>query len=57
MTTDDIKNYLLTKVNINSRRNTHSALKLFFKFTLGIFLKYFSEFSSLQLQQFEALGA
>lgn len=35
LTSDDIKDYLLTKVNINSRRSTHSALKLFFKLTLG----------------------
>jgi len=35
ITTDEIKDYLLKKININSRRHAHSALKLFFKLTLG----------------------
>lgn len=35
ITADEIKNYLITKVNVNSRRHTHSALKLFFSLTLG----------------------
>lgn len=32
--TDDIKDYLLTKININSRKHAHSAIKLFYKFTM-----------------------
>lgn len=35
ITSDEIKDYLLKRVNINSRRHAHSALKLFFKLTLN----------------------
>lgn len=35
ITSDELKDYLLTKVNINSRRHAHSALKLFFSLTIG----------------------
>ncbi len=35
ITSDEIKDYLLEKININSRRHAHSALKLFFKLTLN----------------------
>lgn len=31
---DEIKDYLLTKININSRKHAHSALKLFYKHTV-----------------------
>lgn len=35
VTSDELKDYLLTKINVNTRRSAHSALKLFFKLTLG----------------------
>lgn len=31
---DEIKDYLITKVNINSRKHAHSAVKLFYKLTV-----------------------
>jgi len=31
---DEIKDYLLTKININSRKHAHSAIKLFYKLTI-----------------------
>lgn len=32
---NQIKDYLLTKININSRKHAHSAIKLFYRFTIG----------------------
>jgi integrase/recombinase XerD len=40
ITSDELKDYLLKKININSRRHVHSALKLFFKLTLNQYRKW-----------------
>lgn len=37
---NQIKDYLTSKVNINSRKHTHSALKLFYRLTIGQHRKF-----------------